>query len=471
MKTISYIFLLIFLIFLMQVTAQEQLTLKQAREMALRKSENLKLAGKQLEKAELQKSAVRTLRLPNFSATATGIYQDNDFEMELILPTQKPNLLTGEMEPNIMANPATGEPVIGSDGNPVFNMYAWLPLNVSLSGTYLAGVMMEQPVYTGGKINAGNKMADIGIEMAGENRELQQMNTIAEADNAYWIYISVSQKVKLAMQAVDMLAKLVDKARDAHEVGMSGRNDLLKAQVEYNKAMLDLQKAQNGLELSRMNLCRVTGLALNTAIMAVDTTISVTLQDGIVSENEIFSQRPEYRLLQKNIDMQEQQIRMAQADFLPTAGIQAGYNHIGGIEFSGTEFSNTSLNVLASVKIPLFHWCEGMKKISTAKIDKEMSELELEKNKQLLQLEAEQSRLNLQLARERIQINITALEQAEENLRVARDNYELGMETITELLIAQTQWQQAFSELIDSKTDFKIKETAWLKATGKLGTE
>ncbi|NLO02644.1 MAG: TolC family protein, partial [Bacteroidales bacterium] len=108
MKTISYIFLLIFLIFLMQVTAQEQLTLKQAREMALRKSENLKLAGKQLEKAELQKSAVRTLRLPNFSATATGIYQDNDFEMELILPTQKPNLLTGEMEPNIMANPATG---------------------------------------------------------------------------------------------------------------------------------------------------------------------------------------------------------------------------------------------------------------------------------------------------------------------------------------------------------------------------
>ncbi len=471
MKTISYIFLLIFLIFLMQVTAQEQLTLKQAREMALRKSENLKLAGKQLEKAELQKSAVRTLRLPNFSATATGIYQDNDFEMELILPTQKPNLLTGEMEPNIMANPATGEPVIGPDGNPVFNMYAWLPLNVSLSGTYLAGVMMEQPVYTGGKINAGNKMADIGIEMAGENRELQQMNTIAEADNAYWIYISVSQKVKLAMQAVDMLAKLVDKARDAHEVGMSGRNDLLKAQVEYNKAMLDLQKAQNGLELSRMNLCRVTGLALNTAIMAVDTTISVTLQDGIVSENEIFSQRPEYRLLQKNIDMQEQQIRMAQADFLPTAGIQAGYNHIGGIEFSGTEFSNTSLNVLASVKIPLFHWCEGMKKISTAKIDKEMSELELEKNKQLLQLEAEQSRLNLQLARERIQINITALEQAEENLRVARDNYELGMETITELLIAQTQWQQAFSELIDSKTDFKIKETAWLKATGKLGTE
>jgi outer membrane protein TolC len=268
-----------------------------------------------------------------------------------------------------------------------------------------------------------------------------------------------------------MLAELVEKAADAHEVGMSNRNDLLKAQVEYNNARLNLQKAQNGLELSRMNLCRITGLPFSTAISAADTIFTVNPPAGISTDNEIFTQRPEYRLLEKNIDMQEQQIKLAKADFLPTAGIQAGYNHIGGVEFSGTEFSNSSLNVLASVKIPLFHWGEGMKKINSAKIDKEITELEMEKNKQLMQLEAEQSRLNLQLAWERIQMNETFLQQAEENLRVTRDNHEVGMETITGLLIAQTQWQEAFSELIDSKTDFKIKETAWLKATGKLGNE
>ena len=65
-------------------------------------------------------------------------------------------------------------------------------------------------------------------------------------------------------------------------------------------------------------------------------------------------------------------------------------------------------------------------------------------------------------------MNETALEQAEENLRVTRDNYEVGMETMTGYLMAQTEWQQAYSELIDSKSDFKIKETVWLKATGKL---
>jgi hypothetical protein len=42
------------------------------------------------------------------------------------------------------------------------------------------------------------------------------------------------------------------------------------------------------------------------------------------------------------------------------------------------------------------------------------------------------------------------------------------METMSELLMAQTNWQQAYSELIDSKADFKMKETAWQKATGQL---
>lgn len=468
MKTMKYTSLFIVWMAWLQGAGQETMTLQQSRELALRKNENLKVAGKQLEKAETLKAIARTYILPSFSATGMGIYQSKDFEMELILPTQKPNLMTGELEPNLLIDPSTGFPVVGRDGNPIFNMYAWLPLNVSLSGAYMAGIAMEQPIYAGGKISTGNKMADIGIEMAVENLTLQQMNTLEEADKAYWTYISVLEKVKLAIQALNMLDEIVQKARNAHEIGLTNRNDLLKAQVGYNNARLNLQKAQNGLELSRMELCRVTGLNLDTKITALDTLIQMNSLTDIFLGNETVEQRPEYRLLKKNITLKEQNIRLTKADFMPVAGIQAGYNHIGGIEFSGTDFSNTSLNVLASVKIPLFHWGEGMKKINAAKIDKEISQIEIEKNQQLLQLEMEQARLNLQLAIERIRMNENALEQAEENLRLSRDNYEVGMETVIGYLMAQTQWQQARSELIDSKTDFKIKETTWLKVTGRL---
>lgn len=447
---------------------QEVLTLERARQLALGQNENLRMAAMQQDKARQQQAAARTLRLPAFSASGTGIYQDKDFEMELMLPTLVPNPATGELEPNIMLNPITGQPVTGPDGNPVFNMYAWLPLEVSLSGAYVMGLSMEQPLYTGGKISAGNRMADIGLEMAAENINLQRSNTIMEADRAYWTFISVTQKLRLAEQALMMLEELVQLAQNSHEVGMSSRNDLLRAQVEYNNARLELHKARNGLELSRMNLCRVTGLPFDTPIVAADTMIEAGRPMPETMAAIRTEQRPEYRLLQQKLSMSEQNIRMARAEFLPTAGLQAGYNHIGGLEFSGTEFSNTSLNVMGSVKIPLFQWGQGIRKVNAARIDKEIMELELQKNQQLMQLEAEQARLNLLLAYERIEMSRQALQQAEENLRVSRDNYELSMETMSSLLMAQTQWQQAFAETIEARADFRIKESEWLKANGSL---
>lgn len=465
--------LILILAFGSQAAGQQQLSPEQCRKMALEKNEDLKIAGMQTEKANRMQAAARTLRLPSLSVSGTGIYQNKDLKMEMFLPTQTPNPLTGQLEPNIMINPLTGQPVIGPDGNPVFNMYAWLPLEISLNGAYLAGISLEQPVYAGGRIRAGNQMADLGVEMAEENTRLQLGNTLEEADRAYWTFVSVRSKTMLAGQAVKMLEELVTRAKNSHETGMASRNDLLKAQVELSHARLNLQKAQQGMELSRMDLCRVTGLPFDTRIIVTD-----TLQDAesltpttVNPEPARPENRPEYQLLLKKIGMQDHQILMERAEFLPTAGIRAGYNHIGGVELSGTSFENTSFNVMASVSIPLFHWGEGIQKIKAARLEKEIRETELTKYHKLMMLEAEQARLNLVLASERIRMSKEALEQANENLRVSRDNYEVGMGTMSDLLIAQTQWQQAHSELIDARSDYKIKETAWLKISGKLNAE
>lgn len=466
-KNIISVILLLFPV-VFHTMAQEVLTLEKTRELAVSCNENLRIANLQADKASQQLAAARTLRLPSFSASGTGFYQNKDFEMEMFLPTKVPDPASGDLVPNLFLHPVTGDPVIGPDGDPVFNMYAWLPLNISLSGAYLVGVKLEQPLYTGGRINAGNSIADIGVEIASENLSLQKANTLLAADDAYWMYVSVNQQVRLAEEALSMLDEYVELASNSHDVGMVSRNDVLKVQVEYNNAKLGLQKAQNGRELSRMELCRVTGLPFDTQVVAADSMIEIRQSLYDVSNEIDLEQRPEYQILKNNIRMCEENIKLVRADYLPAAGIQAGYNHIAGIEFSGTEVSNTSLNVMGSIKIPLFQWGQGARKVNAARLEKQINELELEKNRQLLQLESEKVRLNLQLAYERVRMNENALEQAKENLRVSRDNYELGMETITELLTAQTQWQEARSELIESKAGYRLKETEWLKASGRL---
>jgi outer membrane protein TolC len=450
------------------LAAQPEVSLQQCREMALKHSENLQIADKTLEKAQAEKAAARSWYLPSVSGSATLVYLQKDFSADMYLPTYTPNLTTGELEPNLYIHPDLGMPVTGADGNPVFNMYAYMPVALSLKGAYLAGINLEQALFTGGKIKAANQMAKLGETMAQTNRELVQLNTILEVDQIYWLFVSVSEKVKIAELAVQLLDSLVQRVNNSYNTGMVQYNELLKVQVQYNQAVLDLQKANSGLSLTRMGLCRIIGLPLNTPLVATDTTIVCTPK--LISEmgSEDVSQLPEYRLMDKQVKLNEEQIKLARADFLPTLGLSAGYSKIGGIEFSGSELANNNLSLIGSLKIPLFHWGEGKNKIASAKINRDMTALEMQKNKQLLQLQIEQSGLNLQDAFLRIEMAETALKQADENLRLSKNNYAAGAELMTDLLLAQTHWQQAHSQLIEAKTDYKFKETQYLKAIGKI---
>ena len=62
----------------------------------------------------------------------------------------------------------------------------------------------------------------------------------------------------------------------------------------------------------------------------------------------------------------------------------------------------------------------------------------------------------------------TGLRQAEENLRVTGNRYAASMAPLTDLLDAQSQWQQAESNLIEAQTQYRIYETEYLRATGRL---
>ena len=448
--------------------AQEMLSLEECRNRAIEHSDELKIAQFQFEKAKAERAAMKTHYLPSLAGSATGVYLHKNIEMELYLPTVVPNPATGELVPNVMTNPTTGEPIVGADGNPIFNMYAWLPLEISLKGAFLAGISLEQPIYTGGKITAANTMTQIGMEMSNDNIELQRAKILYDTDQAYWLFVSVQEKVKLAESYNKLLQQLEERVQLSHKTGLITQNEVLKVKVKHNEAKLQLQKARNGLELTRMALCRQVGLPLETKIATTDSVTVGSIQFSSIDDQADVTNRPEFKLMQKNVGLAQQQIKLARADFLPTAGLSVGYNYVGGIEFGNADYSSSNASVLATVKIPIFHWGEGKQKQLAAQLEHSMKQQEMNKNTTLMKLEIEQARLNVLDAQTRVQLAQESLKQADENLRVHTDNYEVGMAVLTDLLEAQAQWQQVYSELIEAKADMKLKETAWQKALGTL---
>lgn len=304
--------------------------------------------------------------------------------------------------------------------------------------------------------------------MANENLRLNRSEVLLETDRAYWQLMRVQEQIRAAVAYRKVVGELMQNIEDAEQVGMTSNNEVLKVKVRYNEAELMLQKAENGLVLSRMNLCRLIGLDLHTEVVIKDT-LPETITPGLLGEGENITERPDYNLLKKEVELKEKQIHFTRSEFLPQVGISVGYGYGGGLELNGNTDASASLNAMASVQIPVFYWGEGRNKVRAAQIEQEMTQLNLEKSAQLMELEVASTRFNIKDAQKRIEMCRDALAQAKENLYISQAEYEGGMESLSNLLEAQAQWQDAWSQWVDAKAALQLSETEYLKAIGRLG--
>lgn len=452
--------------------AQVELDLKSCREMALQNSKKIMIADKQQQKASYEARSYLAAYFPKLSVSGMGLYNQKKYDYKLdggYLPTYKPGA-DGQLEPNLLIDPGTQRPVTGPDGNPVFNEYAFLPdirLQLNLRGVYAAGVLLEQPVYMGGKVRSAHRMAKTGEIIAGENIRLNRSEIVVETDQAYWQLLRVQEQVKAAVRYRAVVSELLKNLRDAQAVGMAVSNEVLKAQVRYNDAELMLQKAHNGLILSQMNLCRLIGFDFKTELHLQDS-LTGTLSPGIWTLDSVVSQRPDYNILSHEVELKSRQVAFARADFLPQIGVTAGYGYSGGVKLNGDDEASATFTALAAVSIPVFHWGEGRNKVRSARMEQEMSQLNLENSTDMMRLEIASARFNIQDALTRVTMAHNALLQARENLKISNDQYQVGMENLINLLEAQAQWQQAWSQWIDAKAMLHLSESQYLKAIGKL---
>lgn len=411
-----------------------KLSMEQCRDMALIASEELKQADNRLRQAELDDKIAATARLPKIEGSATGAYVLPDIEM-------------------------TG-------------------MELAMRGTYMAGLTLTQPIYTGGKISADRQMARLGRQIADQQLRMTRMDVLVDADNAYWSYIAVRRKVRMLESYSTQMDTIYKQTSSAVAAGMAIENDLLRIEAKRTEIEYQLQRARNGADLCRMALCNVIGAPLDTAIEPTDTTFNIESPTAMSLD---IARRPEVGLLEKQIDVNMQRIRDARSEMLPTVGLSAGYSYYGNIKLNGfadmgngttvpytQEFRDGIGIAMLAVKIPIFHWGESRKKLHKARYELDNSQLELQRNMRLMSIEAQQAVQNVEDGYRMIHTAESGLRQAEENLRVMRNRYAAAMSPLTDLLDAQSQWQQAQSNLIEAQTQYMIYRTDYLRATGQL---
>ncbi len=406
----------------------------QCRMMAIDASEDVAIARNTAEQARLDKKAAVTAYLPRLAGTASGIYRTPDSDVS--------------------------------------------GMTLSLKGVYMAGLTVTQPVYAGGKIVAANRLAEIGKKAAAEQQRMTRMDVIANADNAYWNYIAVLAKVDMTRAYLSQIDTVYAQTKTSYEVGMITQTDLVRIDARRSQIIYQLNQAESGADLCRLALCNILGVSSDTQIEPIDKDIPVT-QPGNLSAD--IANRPELSLLKADVMAKEQQVKITRADFLPTLGVQAGWSAYGNIKMKGYAegpdgsyqpfSSNTKGNgwlVMASLSVPIFHWGEGIHKVKRAKLEVSNANLTLEKNRRLMNIEAQQTVNNVLNGYKLIESANIAMRQAQLSLDDMKVRYKAGLASLTDMLDAQAQWQTSWSNMIESRTQYQIYTTDYLRATGLL---
>lgn len=475
--------------------AQTALTLDSCRTMALRNNKQLNVARLQQDVAKNTRKALRTKYLPKVDAI--GGYELFEKEISLLSDQQKTEFanmgtivgqkLQSKMPATIMAlmqqNLITPQmvqqfgkimgivtPALVNAGNSIGNSIKEA-FETNTHQIWTGAVMVRQPLYMGGGIIAANNIANIAEQMATNNTQLQAQNIVYNIDHTYWLLVSLKRKHLLATNYCALVSKLLTDVRNMLKEGVATRADTLKLAVKLNEAEMTLTKVEDGMTLAKMLLCQLCGLPLNQNITLADENKD-NLSTSYIEPNrdwDVSKSRPELRLLQNAIDISKERTHLIKALYLPHVMLTGGYLVSNPNMYNGYQrkFCGT-WNVGIVLQIPVWNWGEGTYKIRASKTATNMAQLTMNDVQEKIDLQIAQCKFKISEAQHKLVSATKNIKSAEENLRCATLGFKEGVINSTDVMAAQTAWQQAQSQKIDAEIEVKLAQVDLQKALGIL---
>jgi len=332
-----------------------------------------------------------------------------------------------------------------------------------------ANVNVTQVLYAGGKVETGKKISSVAVDLQMAQKNLTKEEVKLSAETMYWQIVNAKEKIALAKEYIRLLDELHTNVKNSFDAGLTYKNDLLKIEVQQNEAQLNLKRAEDGLSIAKLNLAQIAGLPNSDFDVedSVNGSFSSVLADSEVQPTN----RPELSILAKAVEMNELQEKLLDGDRKPSVALS-------GIGFASFGKNVNPINMknnmqgfvgMLSVNIPIYDWGARKEKVKEQQYKTNAQKLEMEETQELLVLEVQNAIMQLNQSVKRIELAEKSLVQATENLRLNQDRYDAGTVVAEEVLKAQVLWQEAKSEILDAKAEYKINEAKYKKASGVNG--
>ena len=429
--------LFVILCLLAAVSAQGQtLSLERCLEIARNNNFEIRSSQIEVEKAEALKDQVFTKYFPQVSAGWMGYYA-----LHPLIRFGIEDIESEDLRALMQVVYDNFSP--GTDMQSELELMKW-GLNSSL--------LAAQPIFAGGRIVNGNKLAGLGVEASKLQARMKSRDVLEEVESSFYLALGLEEKVstvETALSLIDSLGRIVDVA---FANGLVTKSDALQIELKRNEMLANKQKLTSGIRLSKRFLCEQIGIDYSDTLSLVEPSAEELPPLAYVYSSTGNPYRPEARLLELNVQAEELRRKMTVGEALPQL------TFIGGASYGNMIKTDPTFNAVAvlSLTIPLTAWWETSHKLKQHDASIRQAKMTQEKYTRMMSLEEEKAYSDMMDAWTLLTSDNSALELARENYRLSTLNYEAGTVTLSDVLQAQALLLQAINAMTDRRMTYIV---------------
>lgn len=291
---------------------------------------------------------------------------------------------------------------------------------------------------------------------------------VSQVVSTYYTVLIARESLDILHENVDNLQEIYDKTKPMVEFGMMEKVDLDQLSVQVNALLNNLKSAERQVELSQNMLRFQLGVPANTELELTDSLEEIMQRGGLTNNQEDFfniGDNIDYQMKLTQGDIQEKQLDMQKANYLPTLSGYYSYTY----KILKPRFDMQPKNMIGlQMNIPIFSSGERRSKVRQAKIDMETYENEKQLLEDQLELQYNQLVFNLKSAMENYDNQSKNVEVSREVIKQYRQKFDHGMISSLELTTADNNYLQSESAYLQATMQVLQAQNELDKIKGKL---
>ena len=455
------------------------LSLEEALDRSMERSEEVRIAAAQVDRAGAEVGVARSNLLPQvntqlgYTRTLRSVFQGGGFEI--------PDSM--RFEPDSTASIAQRlryleQNVPNAAFQSLGSLFSGLPFGQE--HTWNAAATLQQALFAPAAVS-GVQLANRAEEAARASYEEAVSDVTLDVAEAYLGAALAEQTAEIVEASVELAAAHLAQVRLQFDAGVASELDVLRAEVELENLRPQLAQANNGRDLAIANLKRLVNIPaqvevrLTTPLAEPGALTSRAPADlpTLTEADAVLERRASVRAARANVAMMEEQADIARSSFLPSVYLQgnmARQAFPSGF-LPGSNDWRDDWNVGFAVSWPLFQGMRRKAEVDAANAQVRQAELQAAQLEEGVRLEYDSALRELERARLQMEAAGTTVAQAQRVYELTELRYREGLATQLDVSDARLALQQAQLNEATAYHDYHLALANALRALGRPATE